>query len=776
MFRQILTNAFVICTVAGIALTQNALAQAPDAHGTEIFSGGTTDWSGFVRQTSDVEYIIKGGTKFYDSGNPDVWLIQVTTKAESEPQISIFPPDGFSFVLHQDNPQTTVMFEIHNDGQDTVSYNLQIESSDSTYILYVDEPDTTTFNGNIWRMRPDGSDKTQLTFEMLDREPIWSPDGNKIVFFSYRSGNADIWIMNADGSYPVNLTNHDSADLNPYWSPDGQYIIFSSNRDEPTYEIYRMTSAGEDVQRLTFNDYRDVRPRYSPDGQYFVAQSRITGSDYDIYVYTSDGQSFINIGIPGVIDYQPSWTPDGKRVVWSSGDHWVGELDIVSANMDGSDFLSEFATPENDYIPRFSPDGQFLAFSKSTFYPMGGDEIFIWNKPLNQLIQITDNTAVTREWGPEWSTFLNAPAWLSVDQNSGQIEPGGSNSVTISIDASNLPLDQHTASVMIYDTVNDNLLAVVPVNIRITDTYAAEILSVTDVPDDQGRWVYLSWLSSVYDFPGEITQYGVWELNPEDEWVSLGNVPAIQAYQYTYLAHTFGDSTMDGIFWSKFKVTAHTTDPGIFFTSQVDSGYSMDNLAPAIPLGLLAFMTGEGTVELTWYPSMDEDFNYFVIYRSMEPDFDPTGMEPFAMTVDTTFNDSDVEIEDTYYYRISAVDFSGNESGYSEAVYATILSIDKDSGIPKEFALQQNYPNPFNPVTTIPYQLPQSGQVHLDIYNIVGQLVETLVNEYQNAGYYSIVWDATEAGSGIYLYRITVTPKDSQNNEYLAVRKCVVLK
>ena len=108
-----------------------------------------------------------------------------------------------------------------------------VESADSTYILYVDAPDSNTFNGNIWRMRPDGSDKTQLTYDTLDRDATWSPDGNKIVFYSYRSGNADIWVMDSDGTNLMNLTNDAAGDLSPHWSPDGQYIIFSSNRDDP---------------------------------------------------------------------------------------------------------------------------------------------------------------------------------------------------------------------------------------------------------------------------------------------------------------------------------------------------------------------------------------------------------------------------------------------------------------------------------------------------------------------------------------------------------------
>jgi flagellar hook assembly protein FlgD len=79
---------------------------------------------------------------------------------------------------------------------------------------------------------------------------------------------------------------------------------------------------------------------------------------------------------------------------------------------------------------------------------------------------------------------------------------------------------------------------------------------------------------------------------------------------------------------------------------------------------------------------------------------------------------------------------------------------------PAEFALLQNYPNPFNPETTIKYNLAETGDVNLRIYNIVGQVVRTLVAERQPAGRYEVRWSGTDdrgmaVSSGIYFYQIT---------------------
>jgi parallel beta-helix repeat protein len=88
---------------------------------------------------------------------------------------------------------------------------------------------------------------------------------------------------------------------------------------------------------------------------------------------------------------------------------------------------------------------------------------------------------------------------------------------------------------------------------------------------------------------------------------------------------------------------------------------------------------------------------------------------------------------------------------------------------PFTFALLQNYPNPFNTQTTITYELKENAQVSLKIYNIFGQLAETVVNDYKTAGYHSVLWNASNVSSGLYFYRIEV-------GEYTETKKCLILK
>ena len=110
----------------------------------------------------------------------------------------------------------------------------------------------------------------------------------------------------------------------------------------------------------------------------------------------------------------------------------------------------------------------------------------------------------------------------------------------------------------------------------------------------------------------------------------------------------------------------------------------------------------------------------------------------------------------------SAVAILGSISSFTN-----ILSDNED--IPNEYSLKQNCPNPFNAITTIDYQLPELSGINISIYNVAGQLVTVLLNEHKNAGYHSVVWNASDISSGLYFYRITA-------GGYSAVRKCLMLK
>lgn len=79
--------------------------------------------------------------------------------------------------------------------------------------------------------------------------------------------------------------------------------------------------------------------------------------------------------------------------------------------------------------------------------------------------------------------------------------------------------------------------------------------------------------------------------------------------------------------------------------------------------------------------------------------------------------------------------------------------------LPLEYSVECNYPNPFNANTIISNQMPVSGRVKLDVFNILGQRVATLLNGYNEAGYHKVTWDASDYSSGIYFYKLSVSDR-----------------
>jgi len=155
--------------------------------------------------------------------------------------------------------------------------------------------------------------------------------------------------------------------------------------------------------------------------------------------------------------------------------------------------------------------------------------------------------------------------------------------------------------------------------------------------------------------------------------------------------------------------------------------------------------------------------------REQVPGFAPAGDYTFV----TYAGDYPSSIIDSSY-----IYFSKEESGYVSGGMGEWLTLkgwfDGDllsgkAALPTCYALSQNYPNPFNAVTVINYQLPADAHVRLEVYNTLGQRVATLVDSRQQTGYRSIVWDASEVSSGLFIYKLTA-------GDYTETRRMMLVK
>jgi parallel beta-helix repeat protein len=198
--------------------------------------------------------------------------------------------------------------------------------------------------------------------------------------------------------------------------------------------------------------------------------------------------------------------------------------------------------------------------------------------------------------------------------------------------------------------------------------------------------------------------------------------------------------------------------------------YPYQDYPPKAPDSLKATSLNEMIV-LSWKPNTESDLSHYVVYKSTSAGFipDSSNMVGQVPKDSSVFRDYDFIMGQTYYYRVSAWDFTEHESDYSDelGVLATdVGEYTEEENRPPVFQLFQNYPNPFNSSTLIWYHLPDVGyqpaEVEITIYNLLGKVVRILVKTRQYPGEHKVLWDGKddsgkEVGSGIYFYRLKVS-------------------
>jgi Tol biopolymer transport system component/putative hemolysin len=251
---------------------------------------------------------------------------------------------------------------------------------------------------HIYVMNADGSNPHRLTSGLGWHGPLsWSPDGSYIA--CVRGG--DVWVMDADGSNPRNLTNYEAGDQEPAWSPDGQHIAFSSTRagrisgHASATDIFVMNADGSDPRNLTDSTTNDMYAVWSPDGQYIVFQSNRDG-DWEIYVMGADGSNPRNLTNHEDNDFLPAWSPDGRTIAFDS--ERDGDREIYLMEADGSNVRRLTNRQGMDGLPTWSPDGRYIAFQSDR----GGEsqEICVMELESGNVQCLTEHKAFMAAWSP----------------------------------------------------------------------------------------------------------------------------------------------------------------------------------------------------------------------------------------------------------------------------------------------------------------------------------------------------------------------------------------
>ena len=196
--------------------------------------------------------------------------------------------------------------------------------------------------------------------------------------------------------------------------------------------------------------------------------------------------------------------------------------------------------------------------------------------------------------------------------------------------------------------------------------------------------------------------------------------------------------------------------------SDLQTNITLDGIfVPPLPIelsSLTATVVNQNSVRLDWTTATETNNYGFEVqksagnqnsYQTISNSFiagHGTTIEPHSYSfVDNTASPGQ------WYYRLKQIDFDGTVH-FSDGVQVDVVTGVTEKPLPKVFALDQNYPNPFNPSTKIEYAVPKSSHVLLEVYNVIGQKVATLVDEAKSAGYYSTSFDASRFASGLYFY------------------------
>ncbi len=186
----------------------------------------------------------------------------------------------------------------------------------------------------------------------------------------------------------------------------------------------------------------------------------------------------------------------------------------------------------------------------------------------------------------------------------------------------------------------------------------------------------------------------------------------------------------------------------------------------ALPVELTSFNAQvlNNGVRLNWTTASELNNAGFEVQRSNnQTNWTALGFVRGAGTTTEaqSYSFTDAQATGRVFYRLKQIDFDG------QFEYSNVIEV--NAGLPKQFALEQNYPNPFNPSTMISYQLPASSNVSLKVFDMLGKEVATLVNGRQEAGAYTMNFNANQLSSGVYFYRL-------QAGNFVQTRKMMLVK
>jgi Tol biopolymer transport system component len=228
----------------------------------------------------------------------------------------------------------------------------------------------------IYTSNPDGTALDQVTNGAGASQGDWSPDGSRIVFAGLNSGDQTIWIVDADGTHPHQLTPNDpdSDDLWPRFTADGRWILFTNCKgSDCDGGIFAVRPNGTGLHKVTRNSHHSYNiADQSPAGSRMAYQRwHVGGVKIAIYVSNARGRHQRRITPPRLQAWWPDWSPTGRRIVFTSqvfGDRPSPRVFTVRPNGSHLKRLTGTSRHHSDTSPAYSPNGRKIVFVSDRRY------------------------------------------------------------------------------------------------------------------------------------------------------------------------------------------------------------------------------------------------------------------------------------------------------------------------------------------------------------------------------------------------------------------------
>lgn len=321
-------------------------------------------------------------------------------------------PPEIAYVSERRNNSDIYLLDLHRNIAQSLTKNPLTDeenpvwSPDGERIVY-----EVFYDGNraLSVMNAEGGEHYPLTpVSLWDEHPVWSPDGSLIAFNALDDVSSRVIYTVHSACLPPAATgcetpyrNLTGASINNFdfrWSPDSRRIVFVTNQGSA--EIYIMDADGEQRQRLTENDANDFSPIWSPDGTRIAFQSD-RDSRIDLYLMNADGSDPRPLTFDYAYDDQPAWSPDGRRIVFTSdadGDRELYLADSEALTLVGASRHKLTDNTAIDDLAVWSPDGTRIAFVSNR--DGGNIEIYVMNADGSEQRRVTHNVGV--DWSPAW--------------------------------------------------------------------------------------------------------------------------------------------------------------------------------------------------------------------------------------------------------------------------------------------------------------------------------------------------------------------------------------